>query len=61
MRNESSEATGLHFNLPGHKVSDMRVTVLEKVFKNERAFRETRESLFIREFETEHVGMNKEK
>ena len=27
---QTTKATGLHFNLPGHSISDMKVTILEK-------------------------------
>ena len=37
-----SKATGQHFNLPGHQLSDMEVTILEKVRNNEQ-FRKQRE------------------
>ena len=56
-----SEATGSHFNEPGHQMSDMKITVLEKVHNRSRAVREQRESMFIREFETEYKGLNKNK
>ena len=34
----NSEATGKHFNFPGHSKSDMRVTVIEKISKANRYF-----------------------
>ena len=56
--NKTNEPTGLHFNLPGHRLSDMEVSVLEKVFSKDKLTRETRESFYIREFQTEINGMN---
>ena len=53
--------TGEHFNSAGHSIHDMRITVIEKVFKDSKIFRETRESMFIRDFESEHKGLNKDK
>ena len=26
------KATGAHFNLPGHNIADMEITIIEKVF-----------------------------
>ena len=35
----TSQATGHHFNLPGHCLSDMKVTGLEKVLKPDSEYR----------------------
>ena len=53
------EATGAHFNLPGHSLSDMKLQVIEKVFDKSEAVRLTRERLYINLFEAENLGMNK--
>ena len=53
------KATGEHFNLKGHSVSDMEFVVLEKVFNLDPGVRKERESLFIKNFNTKHKGMNK--
>ena len=50
-----------NFNLPGHRTSDMQISILEKVHTKSRAVRETRESLYIKEFQTELRGMNEKK
>ena len=42
-KSQTNKATGEHFNLPGHKVSDMEVTILEKIF-NEDLNTESKES-----------------
>ena len=31
-----NKATGKHFNEPGHSSNDIRVTVIEKIFNNDR-------------------------
>ena len=54
-----SKATGAHFNLPGHRTNDMRVTILEKVHSMDPLVRKEREELFIRKFNTKYKGMNK--
>ena len=53
------EATGKHFNLPGHSKSDMTVTVLEKVHSRDVWLREEKESEFIRNCNSFYKGMNK--
>ena len=55
------QPTGEHFNQPGHQVHHLRASVLEKVFTKDRKFVETRESLYIREFQTTRYGLNKKK
>ena len=54
-----SKATGSHFNLPGHNVSHLWVTVLEKVKKNDTIYRKEREHFFIKKFDTFRNGMNR--
>ena len=53
------KATGHHFNLPGHKISDMEVSIVEKIFNTDGQFRKTREKLMIRNFNTKYRGMNR--
>ena len=38
-----NKATGQHFNLPGHRISDMEVTILEKLWNQDPQYRKTRE------------------
>ena len=54
-----SKATGEHFSQKGHTLSDMRVTVLEKIFSTDPAVRKEREKLFIKEMNTKYKGMNR--
>ena len=56
-----NKATGDHFNLDGHFIYDLKVTVIEKLHKTDRATREVRESMYIQDFHTELEGMNKSK
>ena len=53
-----TKATGLHFNKPGHQLSDMQVTVLEKIQNEDPHFRKEREKMFISKFNTKYKGMN---
>ena len=54
-----TKATGYHFNLPGHSVSNMEVTILERVKKAEASYRREREKYLIRKFNTFYKGMNR--
>ena len=54
-----TKATGAHYNTPGHSVSDMQVSILEKVHNTDPLIRKEREELFIRKFNTKYKGLNK--
>ena len=52
--------TGSHFTAgPGHSLSDMSVTALERVRKNSDPYRKEREEYIVRKFNTVHRGMNR--
>ena len=55
-----SQPCGRHFNQRGHSLSDMSATVMEKVFSSDKLLREERESMWIRKFDSEHKGLNRE-
>ena len=57
---KSSQATGYHFNLPGHSVGDLKVTGLERVIKPDIEYRKEKESYIIRKFNSFYSGINKE-
>ena len=57
--NMLSQATGSHFNLPGHDESNMTVLVLERVKKNDELYRKEREKYLIRKFNTFFKGINR--
>ena len=52
VNNNVDTATGEHFNLPGHTLSDLRITMLEKVRSNDDMYRKERERYFIGKFNT---------
>ena len=52
-------ATGYHFNQPGHDISNMTITILEKVKKLDANYRKEREKYHIRMFNTYYRGMNR--
>ena len=56
----TSRATGAHWNLPGHSLADLRVTILEQCKKNSEEYRIEREKYFIRKFDTYNIGINRE-
>ena len=53
-----TKATGAHYNTPGHSVSDMQVSILEKIYSTDPLIRKEREELFIRKFNTKYKGLN---
>ena len=58
--NNVDTPTGEHFNLPGHTLSDLRVTILEKVMSTDDMYRKARERYFIRKFNTYYKGLNRQ-
>ena len=60
VNNDDDTATGQHFNLPGHSLSDLTVTILEKVRSNDDLYRRERERYFIRKFNTYYKGLNRQ-
>ena len=54
-----NKATCAHFNLPGHSVADMKVTILEKVYSIDGMIRQQREKMFIADLNTKYKGLNK--
>ena len=56
---QKPEATGAHFNLNGYSISNMQLTVLEKVFTKSKAVRLMREEMFIKEFQSDYKGINR--
>ena len=56
-----SQATGSHFNLPGHSLANLKITILEQVKINSEEYRKERESYYIRQLNTFYKGMNKQK
>ena len=62
VRNEKfDKPTGEHFNLPGHKLADMKISIVEKVLSSDPNMRKIRESHFIEKLNTFYKGMNKKK
>ena len=51
-----TKATGHHFNQPGHSISDMTVTIIEKVHSKDELLRKQREKLFIKKMNTRYRG-----
>ena len=45
---KAQDATGRHFDLPGHKLSDMNISVLKKVKCNDPMYIKERERYHIR-------------
>ena len=56
---KTDKATGAHFNLPGHSVSDMRISVVEKIYNPDNFFRKEREKFYINKFHSKLKGLNR--
>ena len=41
------KATGSHFNLPGHSLADITITVIEQSIRNNSRYRKEREEFYI--------------
>ena len=57
MAKMENKSTGQHFNEPGHSVSDMTFTVIEKIFNKDPHYRKQREKMW--KFNTRYKGLNK--
>ena len=57
--NVISKATSKHFNEKSHRISDMTITILEKVFNSNPQFQKQREKMRINKFNTKYKGLNR--
>ena len=55
-----SKATGAHFNMPGHSLANLKVTILEQTKGKDIAYRLEREKYFVRILDTYNNGINRE-
>jgi hypothetical protein len=53
------KATRIHFNQRGHCVSDVRITILEKMKTSNESYRKERERYLINNFNTYYKGINR--
>ena len=51
---------GAHYNLPGHNLADLKVTILEQTKSSDEDYRMEREKYFIRKFDAFNKGLNRE-
>ena len=58
-KQDFSQPTGQHFNLPGHSLSNMKISILEHCGFNSDMYRKTREEYFINKFSAKYKGLNK--
>ena len=56
----TSQATGCHFNLPGHSLSNLKIRAIEQVQKSDILYRKEREIFLINKFDTYYNGMNRQ-
>ena len=60
-REELDKATGFHFNKPNHQISDMTISVLERITSSDPQYRKTREHYWIEQFELLTKGINRKR
>ena len=53
------KSTGSHFSQSNHKLSDMKVSIIEKVQKKDRFYLLEKEKHYIRKFNVKYCGMNR--
>ena len=56
-KRNTQDATGRHFNSPGHSLSNMSIT-LERVKSRDPIYRKEREKYHIRKLNSFYMGMN---
>ena len=61
VRTKARNVIGEHFVGPGHSQANMEITGLEKVRTVGESIIEKRESLWIKKFEAEHLGLDDRK
>ena len=59
--NNFETATGAHFNQPGHNLSHLSITIIEKQKNTNEIYRKEREKYLINKFNTFYKGLNKQK
>ena len=52
IKNQTQNAIGEHFNLPGHSEANINIIAIEQIKINYANYRKEREQLFIRLFNT---------
>lgn len=55
-----NQATGAHFNLPGHSLANLSVIILEQVKNKSDAYRKERQKYLISKFNTYYKGLNRQ-
>ena len=60
IRNKNkTEPVPIHFNVEPHTIRDFRVTGIEKQHKNNKIYRQLRESFWIKKLDTINNGINR--
>ena len=53
------KAIGFHFSQKNHSLSDMKVSIIEKIYNKNRFYLLEKEKHYIRKFNTKYKGMNR--
>ena len=54
-----NQATGAHFNEPGHEIEHMQIIAIEKLQNKNPQYRKEKEKFFIQKFDTYYNGINR--
>ena len=57
--NMLNKATGAHFNQKGHRITDMEISVVEKIFNDDTQLRKQREKNLNNGFNLKNKGKNR--
>ena len=61
LHERTDKSTGKHFNLPGHGLADLRVTVIEQTKGQSSEYGKEQEQYFISRFDSLYGGLNRQK
>ena len=54
-----TQATGIHFNQPGHNLANLKITIVEKLKKDNGAYRKEKKRFLINKCNTYYRGINR--
>ena len=57
--NNQTKSTGAHFTSKGHSISDMEITIVEKMFNQDPQYRKQCEKLHIQKYNTKYKDLNR--
>ena len=58
VNSQKDKAISNHFNSPGHSISDMTITIVEKIYNKNPLFLREKEKFYMKLFNTRLGGLN---